>query len=87
MPFVRANIIQQIFSPLIAAFDWVIQLFHSIGFGWGGSIIALTIVVRTLMLPLTIKQFRSMQALQTLQPQIKALQAKYKDDKQRLNQR
>ncbi|HEY5142287.1 MAG TPA: YidC/Oxa1 family membrane protein insertase [Solirubrobacteraceae bacterium] len=86
MPFVGANIIQDIFSPLIAAFDWVIQLFHSIGFGWGGSIIALTIVVRTLMLPLTIKQFRSMQALQTLQPEIKALQAKYKDDKQRLNQ-
>jgi len=57
-----------------------------VGIGWGGSIIAMTIVVRTLMLPLTIKQFRSMQGLQTLAPQIKAIQEKYKDDKQRQNQ-
>ena len=87
MPFVFANIIQDIFQPLISVFDAIIRFFHdTFGFSWGLSIIALTIVVRTLMLPLTIKQFRSMQALQTLSPQIKALQAKYKDDKQRLNQ-
>ena len=86
MPFVGANIIEQIFSPLITVFDAVIQFFHGLGLSWGMSIIALTIVVRTAMLPLTIRQFHSMQALQKLQPQIKALQAKYKDDKQRLNQ-
>ena len=87
MPFVGANIIQQIFQPLITIFDGIIQFFHNtVGLSWGMSIIALTIVVRTAMLPLTIRQFHSMQALQKLQPQIKALQAKYKDDKQRLNQ-
>jgi YidC/Oxa1 family membrane protein insertase len=65
----------------------VMVFFHDhLGFSWGFSIIALTIVVRALLLPLTIKQFRSMQALQRLQPEIKKLQAKYKDDKQRLNQ-
>src|SRR5439155_21741106 len=44
------------------------------------------IVVRLVLLPLTLKQFKSMQALQRLQPEIKALQQKYKEDKQRLNQ-
>lgn len=83
MPFVLANI----FQPIIDVFERVLLFFHdSVGFGWGGSIIAMTIVVRTLMLPLTIKQFRSMQGLQQLAPQIKAIQEKYKDDKQRQNQ-
>ena len=43
-------------------------------------------VVRLLLLPLTLKQFKSMQALQRLPPEIKELQEKYKDDKQRLKQ-
>jgi YidC/Oxa1 family membrane protein insertase len=74
-------------QPLIDVFDGVLVFFHdTVGFSWGFSIIALTIVVRTALIPLTLKQFRSMQALQRLSPEIKALQAKYKDDRQRLNQ-
>jgi YidC/Oxa1 family membrane protein insertase len=74
-------------QPLIDVFDSVLVFFHdSVGFSWGFSIIALTIVVRTALIPLTLKQFKSMQALQRLSPEIKALQAKYKDDRQRLNQ-
>jgi len=81
IPF--ANILQ----PLIDVFDAVLQFFHdSVGLSWGMSIIALTVAVRIVLIPLTLKQFRSMQALQTLAPEIKQLQAKYKDDKQRLNQ-
>jgi len=60
--------------------------FHSLLGSWGLSIIALTVVVRMLLLPLTLKQFRSMQALQRLSPEIKQLQEKYKDDRQRMNQ-
>src|SRR4051812_29407006 len=61
--------------------------FHdNIGFGWGFSIIFLTIVVRAALIPLTFKQIKSMQAMQRVAPQIKELQAKYKDDKQRLQQ-
>ncbi|MSW96561.1 MAG: membrane protein insertase YidC, partial [Actinobacteria bacterium] len=83
MTLITANI----FQPIIDVFERVLLFFHdSAGFGWGLSIIAMTIVVRTLMLPLTIKQYRSMQGLQQLQPQIKALQERYKDDRQRLNQ-
>jgi YidC/Oxa1 family membrane protein insertase len=78
-----ANIVQ----PLIDVFDAVLVFFHdSVGFGWGMSIIALTVCVRAVLIPLTLKQFRSMQSLQKLAPEIKQLQEKYKDDKQRLNQ-
>jgi YidC/Oxa1 family membrane protein insertase len=76
-----------VFKQLIEGFDAVIRFFHdSIGFGWGLSIIALTVCVRAILVPLTLKQFKSMQGLQRLAPEIKKLQEKYKDDKQRLNQ-
>src|SRR5215210_7120809 len=78
-----ANILQ----PLIDVFESILLFFHdNVGLGWGSSIIALTIVVRAALVPLTLKQIRSMQAMQRLAPEIKALQAKYKDDKQRLQQ-
>jgi len=78
-----ANILQ----PLIDALENVLLFFHdTVGFSWGFSIIALTIVVRAALIPLTWKQIRSMQAMQRVAPHIKALQAKYKDDKQRLQQ-
>ncbi len=76
-----------IFQPLIDAADWMIQWLHDdAGLGWGWSIVALTVIVRLLILPLTIKQIRSMNTLRALQPEIKAIQEKYKDDKQRLQQ-
>src|SRR3954451_2198144 len=80
---VFANVLQ----PLIDFFESILKFFHdSAGLSWGFSIIALTVVVRAALVPLTVKQFKSMQALATLQPEIKKLQEKYKDDKQRLNQ-
>jgi YidC/Oxa1 family membrane protein insertase len=83
MPFVLANI----FQPLIDVFETVIKWLHnSVNLSWGFSIIVLTIMVRVVLLPLTIKQVKSMQSMQRLAPQIKALQAKYKDDKQRQQQ-
>ncbi len=83
MTFVLANI----FQPLIDVFERVLLFFHdTVGLSWGMSIIALTIAVRTVLLPLTIKQFKSMARLQQLAPEMKALQTKYKDDKQRLQQ-
>ena len=55
-------------------------------FAWGLAIIALTLLVRLLMHPLTAKQMKSMQKMQKLQPQLKVLQEKYADDKDKLNQ-
>jgi YidC/Oxa1 family membrane protein insertase len=76
-----------IFQPLIDALESVMLFFHNtVGFSWGSSIIALTIVVRAALIPLTFKQIKSMQAMQRVAPQIKALQEKYRDDKQRLQQ-
>ena len=79
--------IANIFQPLIDVFERVLVFFHStFGGSWGWSIVLLTVLVRAVLVPLTVKQFRSMQRLQQLQPQLKAIQAKYKDDKQRQQQ-
>ncbi|HZN89787.1 MAG TPA: membrane protein insertase YidC [Thermoleophilaceae bacterium] len=81
-----ANVLQ----PLIDACEWVLEFWHGvIGNGpnsWGWSIILLTFTVRIAILPLTFKGVKSMQRLQTLQPEIKKIQERYKDDKQRMQQ-
>ncbi|MFL5841700.1 MAG: YidC/Oxa1 family membrane protein insertase [Thermoleophilaceae bacterium] len=78
-----ANVLQ----PLIDFCEGIMTFFHDhVGFSWALSIIFLTFVIRLIILPLTFRQVRSMQGLQRLQPEIKKLQARYKDDKQRLNQ-
>jgi YidC/Oxa1 family membrane protein insertase len=80
-------VLANIFQPLIDIFGPVLVFFHSIiGGSWGWSIIALTVCVRALLLPLAFKQVHSMQKLQAVAPQMKAIQAKYKDDKQRQQQ-
>ena len=76
-----------IFQPLIDVFEAVLKFFHnSVGVSWGWSIVLLTVAVRAVLIPLTLKQFRSMQKLQRLTPELKTIQAKYKDDKQRQQQ-
>lgn len=65
----------------------IIVFFHdTLGLGWGPSIVALVFVVRLAILPISMKQIRSMRALQELQPQLKQIQEKYKGDKQRQQQ-
>jgi len=76
-----------ILQPLIDVANGVLQFFHdSAGLSWGMSIIALTVVTRAVLIPLTYKQLKGMRAMQALQPQIKELQEKYKNDKQRMQQ-
>jgi YidC/Oxa1 family membrane protein insertase len=78
-----ANILQ----PLIDLANGVLKFFHdSAGLSWGMSIIMLTVVTRAVLIPLTYKQLKGMRAMQALQPQIKELQEKYKNDKQRMQQ-
>ena len=66
--------------------DSVLVFFQGLGLSWGGAIIALTVATRTLLIPLTYKQIKGMRALQALQPQIKEIQAKFKNDRQRMQQ-
>jgi len=82
MPVFAANPLQ----PLINFFEQILIWFHDLGIGWGMAIVCLTVLIRMLLLPLTLKQFKSMQSMARLQPEIKKLQDRYKNDKERLNQ-
>lgn len=82
-----------IMSPLYWAISGLLKVFHSIftplfgynsGVTWVCAIALLTIVVRSLLLPLYVKQLNSSRAMQTLQPKMKALQEKYGSDRERL---
>jgi YidC/Oxa1 family membrane protein insertase len=81
-----ANVLQ----PLIDACQWILEFWHDLigdfPGSWGWSIILLTFTVRLAILPLTFKGVKSMQRLQVLQPKIKEIQERYKDDRQRMNQ-
>src|ERR687893_2390841 len=81
---------EDILSPLIDACHWVLEFWHDLigdfEGSWGVAIILLTFTVRIVILPLTFKGVKSMQRLQVLQPEIKRIQERYKDDKQRMNQ-
>src|SRR5687767_3660631 len=84
-----ANVLQ----PLIDVCQWILEFWHDLidpnddfAGSWGWAIILLTFTVRIAILPLTFKGVKSMQRLQVLQPKIKEIQERYKDDKQRMNQ-
>jgi YidC/Oxa1 family membrane protein insertase len=63
----------------------LMEIVHGFTGSWGLAIITLTLIVRLMLHPLTKKQMSSMQKMQKLQPRIKMLQEKYKDDKETLN--
>jgi YidC/Oxa1 family membrane protein insertase len=67
-------------KPIFYLLDW---LFHAVG-NFGVAIILLTCCVRALLFPVAQKQFSSMAKMRVLQPKMKALQERYKDDKPRL---
>ena len=81
--FVFANVLQ----PLIDLNEAILKFWHdTVGFGWGPSIIGLTIVIRLAILPLTYKQVRSMQEMQRFSPEIQRIRERYKEDKTRQNE-
>jgi YidC/Oxa1 family membrane protein insertase len=65
------------------ALQWLATL---VGGNYGVAIILLTILIRIVLLPLSIKQTKSMIAMQKLQPQLKEIQKKYKDDREKMGQ-
>jgi YidC/Oxa1 family membrane protein insertase len=70
---------------MIPIFDLLLFLFKTFG-NFGVAIIALTLIVRAIMFPVAHKQFQSMAAMRKLQPKMKAIQERFKDDKQRQQQ-
>jgi YidC/Oxa1 family membrane protein insertase len=75
---ILAAILDPLEKPLTALLEW---LHSSIGLPWAWSIVALTILVRFALVPLTVRQIHSMQALQKHMPEMKAIQQRYKNDK------
>ena len=77
-------VIASILSPLENVMKAILDFFHNtVGLPWGWSIVAVTIVVRSLLVPLAVKSIHSMQSLQAHAPEMKAIQAKYKGDRQK----
>lgn len=81
-----------ILGPLYTAVSWIIVQFHSLfslvfpedsGWAWGLSIVALVVVIRIALIPLFVKQIKATRNMQVLQPKMKAIQERYKNDKQR----
>ena len=71
---------------LTAPLGAVLDFFHGIGFTWGWAIVMLTLLVRLILLPLFVKQYKSARRLQEVAPQMKELQRKYKGNKQKLQE-
>ncbi|MBL1091293.1 membrane protein insertase YidC [Streptomyces sp. NPDC001739] len=81
-----------ILNPLYYAVSWIIVQFHSFyslifdpnsGAAWGLSIVSLVVLIRICLIPLFVKQIKSTRNMQALQPKMKAIQERYKSDKQR----
>jgi YidC/Oxa1 family membrane protein insertase len=74
----------ELLSPIVGALRYVLEFFNTYVNSLGWSIILLTLTVRVVLLPLTLKQTRAMKDMQRLQPLLKEIQAKYKNDKEKL---
>jgi YidC/Oxa1 family membrane protein insertase len=79
-------IVASILTPLEDLLRNILNGLHSIGLPWAWSIVGVTVIVRMLLVPLTVKQIHSMQNMQRHAPQMKELQKKYKSDRQKMNE-
>jgi YidC/Oxa1 family membrane protein insertase len=73
-------------QPLEHFFRHILNGLHQFGLPWAWAIVALTVIVRMILVPLTVKQIHSMQNMQRHAPQMKEIQKKYKGDRQKLNE-
>ena len=81
-----------VLKPLYIAVSWVIVTLHDFlspffgtdsGVSWSLAIVGLVILIRIILIPLFVKQIKSQRALTALQPHMKEIQKKYKDDRQK----
>jgi len=79
-------VVAGILTPLEHFFRHALNGLHQVGLPWAWSIVALTVIVRIVLVPVTVKQIHSMQNMQRFAPQMKEIQKKYKGDRQRLNE-
>jgi YidC/Oxa1 family membrane protein insertase len=73
--------------PIEEVLTWLLEWLHTtLSLPWAWAIVATTVIVRVLLVPLTVRQIHSMQSLQRHMPEMKEIQQKYKGDRQRLNE-
>jgi YidC/Oxa1 family membrane protein insertase len=75
--------VARLFGPLTGLISGELELFHSLGAPWWLSIVLLTVSVRAILLPLTIRQVNNMRAMQELKPEMDEIRSRYKDDRQK----
>jgi len=75
-----------ILTPLEDAMRWALIHIHGVIGSWSWSIVVLTILVRIMLVPLMVRQIHSMQNLQAHAPEMKAIQQRYKGDRQKQNE-
>ena len=75
-----------LFQGLLNGIGWVLAKIYDLVPNYGVAIILLTILIRVVLLPLGVKQIKSMQAMQAIQPKVKEIQKKYKSNKQKINE-
>src|ERR687890_23781 len=79
-----ADFFQALFGPVVSVLGVVLLYFHqTLGAPWWLAIVLLTVIVRSLLFPLTVKQVRSMRAMQDLKPHMDRVRAQFKDNPQR----
>jgi YidC/Oxa1 family membrane protein insertase len=79
-----AEFFENLFSPVVDVLGVVLLYFHdTLGVQWWLSIAMLTVVVRTLLFPLTVKQVKNMRAMQDLRPEMERIRAQYRDNRQK----
>ena len=79
-----ADFFANLFSPIVDVLGVVLLYFHeALGAPWWLSIALLTVVIRTLLFPLTVKQVKSMRAMQDLKPEMDRIRAQYRDNRQK----
>jgi YidC/Oxa1 family membrane protein insertase len=77
-------IVFSILQPLENAVLWLLDRFHyNVGLPWAWAIVATTIAVRIVLVPLTVRQIHSMQSMQKHAPELAELKRKYKGDRKR----
>jgi YidC/Oxa1 family membrane protein insertase len=80
-------ILLSILTPVEDVLTWALEEFHTtLGLSWAWSVIAVTLVVRMLLVPLTVRQIHSMQRMQQYLPQMKEIQKRYKADRRKQNE-
>ena len=87
-----ANLFNTVMSPIYNGVSWILLQWHSFwslfldpasGAAWALSIVMLVVMIRIALIPLFVKQIKATRGLQTLQPQMKEIQTKYKNDRQK----